>query len=167
LSDITLEEAKHNLLTMEMEISGSDPARPSKLDSLKIGKLHDTSEAYFTMPHLQPFMRCWMVDVCSLKSEMDADKPIDMSDIKLPEDVQRFTALAGGALYHSVRAFCDLTGLGTMSDQGGGISGWHIGYHCTTLEAHRLFNALNSKFDKAIKSGHIKLFCNPWSKRFA
>jgi len=132
-------------------------------------KVERLGKAFYAMPHIQPFLEAWMVDLkwgdsnpFHEKDQKKEDLPIQDINVteqqveELEKDIslleknpQAFTAKTAGPLFQTVEQFLSEHGF-KVSDRGGGPSGGHIGYSCTDSEKDRLLFLLYSKFNKAI-----------------
>jgi hypothetical protein len=134
------------------------PAKPDpKIDELQVN-LKRKAQAVLGHPRSFEHVKCWMVDAIGYQTECDVSPSLvaEMEDFG-HKYVERF-----GALPSEVRLFMsnwDLT------DSGGGCGSWHLGCHCTELEAKELCSALYSRFQHAIDRGILTIRRTPWSLR--
>jgi hypothetical protein len=110
-------------------------------------------------------VRCWMVDAKGNAAECGASPDLiaEMEDGILQEDrhkyVERF-----GALPSEVKS---LMSSWNLTDSGGGCGCWHLGCHCTTVEAQDLCSELYTTFKHAIDSRLLVIERKLWSLSLA
>jgi len=121
-------------------------------------KLKRKSQAVLGHPYSFDRVQCWMVDAVGFNTECDISPELiaDMEDFS-HRYMEKF-----GALPTEVRM---LMSQWDLTDSGGGCGNWHLGCHCTEIEAKELCAALYDHFRHAIDRGILTIRRTPWSLR--
>lgn len=109
-------------------------------------------------PELFDVMQCWMIDVCG-----EGFKEIPEDFLEKEIDIEDFLDQYGN-LAHSISDFVKLSGF-TITDRGGGTTGWHIGVPCNDSDANKLCSLLHNNFAGAIELDLIAVYKRFWGHR--
>jgi hypothetical protein len=110
-------------------------------------------------------VRCWMVDAkgnkaeCEVSPDLLAEMEDGISQGLEHKYIERF-----GALPSEVKS---LMSNWNLTDSGGGCGCWHLGCHCTTVEAQNLCSELYKTFNYAISTGLLVIERKLWSLALA
>lgn len=130
------------------------------LDSLN-RDLKQIDNRLMSFPELTHRLRCWMVDVWGVSSQANVSADTMAKYLDGVRDRAGFTDHMGSELAERVHDVMVHFG-GEVTDSGMGGGSWHLGCHCTEIEAARLLRALHESFAKQIAMGAIYLKKIPW-----
>ncbi|MFA5766418.1 MAG: hypothetical protein WC919_00655 [Candidatus Paceibacterota bacterium] len=153
------EEVKEELNAME-PTQGPVTEQHPKIDELRV-ELRRKAQA--VMGHYSSFrcVKCWMVDAvghqteCDISPELVAEIEEDATHELGHKYVEKF-----GALPSEVR---EVMSKWDLTDSGGGCGSWHLGCHCTDIEAKELCRTLHERFQHAIDRGILTIRRSFWS----
>lgn len=84
---------------------------------------------------------------------------VNLDDFK---NMDNMVDRVGGSLASEVRKFLSEE-KANVTEQGGGVFGWHLGALCTPGQAWLLMSRGRVRFEKALQSGLLNLRMFPWS----
>lgn len=131
-----------------------DSARHTELECLNTGIMNtDPLNA----------CRCFMVEFVGTGA---VELPVaDVNRVLVGAEVDHLQSMidrGGGALAAEVRKFL-AENKATISEVGGGVTGWLLGVHCSPGEAWLLVRGGRDRFAKALRSGILDIRISPWS----
>lgn len=133
-------------------------------------KLEDVGLFLYSLPHIRPHMKAWMVDIKFGNEIPFGNKVDDNSSISeehlddILEDPAKFTNKIGGPLISNIET--DIVNLGiSITDRGFGMGGGHIGCPCSDNERDAVLNMVFIKYYKAVHSGLVYPMVS-WFKPF-
>lgn len=118
-------------------------------------ELEKYAKELLTYPHLRPYIRCLMFDVSGYD---------DQDPEQIMEDNMQLQSPLANQIKHWAQQTFPATAL---TDSGGGVGGWHLGWHCTPLEFEELSDAFHTRFGPAVKAGLLRASVHPWSYAWA
>ena len=109
-------------------------------------------------------VRCWMVDATGSGVEMsepEYEKLMNavMEDASKEKPTHSYVESSGGLAAEARKVMNTFN----LTDSGSGSDGWHLGCHCTEIEAHQLCRKLHMQFAKAIDAGLLKVKRMAWA----
>lgn len=114
-------------------------------------------------PHLRPLFRNIMFDICGRDGCATEEGMMDLVDEYSSGNKNALEAISN--LAGDIRKDLENQGY-NITDSGGGMTGWHLGVHCTEEEANTLSAYLHNVYARALEVGMIELERKPWSLSF-
>lgn len=142
----------------------------SEDDEVRDHKLAEIGLFLYSLPHIRPHMKAWMVDIKFGNEVPFGEKVEDGSSLSeehlddILEDPAGFTSKIGGPLISNIEADINCLGV-SVTDRGFGMGGGHVGCPCSDNERDAVLNMVFMKYHKAVNSGLVYPMVS-WFKPF-